>query len=56
MKILIAGICGFTGSNLARSLQAFDSGIETCGWSAAINHLIRAAANIGYIHIQKPQV
>ena len=31
MKILITGICGFTGSTLARTLQEFDSGIELWG-------------------------
>jgi CDP-paratose 2-epimerase len=31
MKILITGICGFTGSTLARAFQNFDSGIELCG-------------------------
>lgn len=31
MKILITGICGFTGSTLARTFQEFDSGIELWG-------------------------
>ena len=31
MKILITGICGFTGSTLARAFQEFDSGIELWG-------------------------
>jgi CDP-paratose 2-epimerase len=31
MKILITGICGFTGSAMARTLQEFDSGIELLG-------------------------
>src|SRR6476646_1036693 len=40
MKILITGICGFTGSILARTLQAFDSGIELCG----IDNLLRTGS------------
>ena len=31
MKILITGICGFTGTTMARTLQEFDSGIELWG-------------------------
>jgi CDP-paratose 2-epimerase len=31
MKILITGICGFTGTIIARTLQEFDSGIELWG-------------------------
>jgi len=31
MKILITGICGFTGSTLARTFQDLDSGVELCG-------------------------
>jgi CDP-paratose 2-epimerase len=31
MKMLITGICGFTGTALARTLQEFDSGIELWG-------------------------
>ena len=31
MKILIAGICGFTGSTLARTFQEFDSNVEVSG-------------------------
>jgi CDP-paratose 2-epimerase len=40
MKILITGICGFTGSILARTLQEFDSGIELWG----IDNLLRAGS------------
>ena len=40
MKILITGICGFTGSILARTLQEFDSGIEVWG----IDNLIRTGS------------
>ena len=31
MKILITGICGFTGTAMARTLQEFDSEIEIWG-------------------------
>jgi len=31
MKILITGICGFTGSTLAQTFQEFDSGVELWG-------------------------
>jgi len=40
MKILIAGICGFTGSILARTLQEFDSGIDFWG----IDNFLRAGS------------
>jgi CDP-paratose 2-epimerase len=40
MKILITGICGFTGSTLARTLQEFDSGIELWG----IDNLLRTGS------------
>ena len=40
MKILITGICGFTGSILARTLQEFDSGIELWG----IDNLLRTGS------------
>jgi CDP-paratose 2-epimerase len=40
MKILITGICGFTGSTLARTLRELDSGIELCG----IDNLLRAGS------------
>jgi CDP-paratose 2-epimerase len=40
MKILITGICGFTGSILARTLQEFDSGIELWG----IDNLLRVGS------------
>ena len=38
MKILIAGICGFTGSTLARTFQEFDSNVEVSG----IDNFLRA--------------
>jgi CDP-paratose 2-epimerase len=31
MKVLITGICGFTGSTVARALQDLDSSIELFG-------------------------
>jgi CDP-paratose 2-epimerase len=40
MKILITGICGFTGSSLARTLQEFDSRIELWG----IDNFLRAGS------------
>jgi CDP-paratose 2-epimerase len=40
MKILITGICGFTGSILARTLQEFDSEIELWG----IDNLLRTGS------------
>jgi CDP-paratose 2-epimerase len=40
MKILITGICGFTGSILARTLQEFDSRIELWG----IDNFLRAGS------------
>src|SRR5882762_5342181 len=40
MKILITGICGFTGSILARTLREFDSGIELWG----IDNLLRTGS------------
>ena len=40
MKTLITGICGFTGSILARTLQEFDSGIELWG----IDNLLRTGS------------
>jgi CDP-paratose 2-epimerase len=42
MKILITGICGFTGSTLARTFQEFDSGIEL--WGA--DNLIRPGSEL----------
>jgi CDP-paratose 2-epimerase len=38
MKILIAGICGFTGSTLARTFLEFDSSVEVSG----IDNFLRA--------------
>jgi len=40
MKILITGICGFTGTIIARTLQEFDSGIELWG----IDNFLRAGS------------
>jgi len=40
MNILITGICGFTGSTLARTLQEFDSGVELWG----IDNLLRTGS------------
>lgn len=40
MKILITGICGFTGSTLARTFQEFDSAVEVFG----IDNLLRAGS------------
>jgi CDP-paratose 2-epimerase len=40
MKILITGICGFTGTAMARTLQEFDSGIELWG----IDNFLRAGS------------
>lgn len=40
MKILITGICGFTGSLMARALQELDSGIELWG----IDNLLRTGS------------
>src|SRR6476646_5840015 len=40
MKILIAGICGFTGSTLARTFQEFDSSVEVSG----IDNFLRAGS------------
>src|SRR5438046_7884159 len=37
MKILITGICGFTGSTFARTFQEFNSTVELCG----IDNLLR---------------
>jgi CDP-paratose 2-epimerase len=42
MKILITGICGFTGCTLARAFQEFDSGIEL--WGA--DNLIRPGSEL----------
>jgi CDP-paratose 2-epimerase len=41
MRILITGICGFTGSIMARTLQEFDSGIELWG----IDNFLRAGSD-----------
>ncbi len=40
MKILITGVCGFTGSTLAQTFQEFDSTVELCG----IDNLVRAGS------------
>src|SRR5438876_4893494 len=40
MKILITGICGFTGTIMARTLQELDSGIELWG----IDNFLRAGS------------
>ena len=40
MKILITGICGFTGSTFARTFQEFNSTVELCG----IDNLLRAGS------------
>ena len=42
MKILIAGICGFTGSTLARTFQEFDSNVEVSG----IDNFLRAGSEL----------
>ena len=42
MKILIAGICGFTGSTLARTFQEFDSSVEVSG----IDNFLRAGSEL----------
>lgn len=46
MKILITGICGFTGTAMARTLQEFDSGIELWG----IEQILEEIAAHGEAH------
>jgi CDP-paratose 2-epimerase len=48
MKILITGICGFTGSTLARAFQEFDSGIEL--WGA--DNLIRPGSELNRLRLK----
>jgi CDP-paratose 2-epimerase len=40
MKILITGICGFTGSTLAQTFQEFDSSVEVSG----VDNFLRAGS------------
>ena len=42
MKILIAGICGFTGSTLARTFQELDSNVQVSG----IDNFLRAGSEL----------
>ena len=54
MKIVITGICGFTGSTLARAFQEFDSGIELWGADNLVrpgSELNRARLKASGIHL-----
>jgi CDP-paratose 2-epimerase len=54
MKILITGICGFTGSILARAFQEFESGIELWGADNLLrpgSELNRARLKASGIHL-----
>jgi len=54
MKILITGICGFTGSVLARAFQEFESGIELWGADNLLrpgSELNRARLKASGIHL-----
>ena len=42
MKVLITGVCGFTGNAIANALRDFDSTIELCG----IDNFVRAGSEV----------
>jgi CDP-paratose 2-epimerase len=48
MKILITGVCGFTGSTLVRTFQEFDSAVELYG----IDNLLRAGSEQNRVRLK----